>query len=111
MSEVKSMRQTGAALMLGTLLLAGCSSSPAPDIAPPPPDFPPAPADTCGAQAVESLTGETLDDETRIWLEDRSGASTIRIVEPGQNYTTDYRAERLRVVVDEDDIITSIRCG
>ncbi|WP_162617994.1 I78 family peptidase inhibitor [Salinicola halophilus] len=112
MSEGKNVLKAGAAMALSALLLAGCHAAPAPDDAPPPPpDFAPAPPDPCGARAVGSLTGQSLDDDTRTWLEDRSRASTIRIVEPGHSYTTDHLPERLQVVVDEDETITSISCG
>lgn len=106
------MKIPGAALMLSGLLLAGCSTAPAPDEAPPPPtDVKPVPEDTCGAQAVGSMTGQKLDDETYQWIEDRARADDIRVLEPGKGYTMDYRATRLDIKVDEQRKITELSCG
>lgn len=106
------MKMSGPVLALSAALLAGCSTAPAPDRAPPPPpNVDPAPADPCGAQAVESLTGQILDDETRIWLDDRSRASSVRVIEPGSAYTMDHRPDRLNVKVDDQRRVTEIACG
>lgn len=106
------MKGTGAAWIVSGLLLAGCSTAPAPDEAPPPPpSIKNAPEDSCGAQAVGSITGQILDDETRTWIEDRSRAGSIRVMEPGKGYTMDYRADRLDIKVDDQNRIIDITCG
>lgn len=105
------MKISGAALIVSGLLLAGCSTAPKPDDAPRPPDVKPVPEDACGAQAVGSLVGETLTDDLRAHIADRSRAADIRLVEPGQAYTMDYRSERLNIKVDDQRKITELACG
>ncbi|OLO05164.1 MULTISPECIES: I78 family peptidase inhibitor [Salinicola] len=105
------MKITGAALIVSGFLLAGCSTAPKPDEAPRPPDVKPVPADACGAQTVGSLVGTMLDDDVRARIADRSRAADIRVIEPGQAYTMDYRSERLNIKVDDQRKITDISCG
>jgi hypothetical protein len=52
-----------------------------------------------------------LTDELQQRISDRSRADDIRVVEPGKNYTMDYRSERLNIKVDQQRKITDIACG
>ncbi|MGM8851422.1 hypothetical protein BTW08_09160 [Salinicola sp. MH3R3-1] len=105
------MKIPGAAMIISGMLLAGCSTAPEPDQAPPPPDVKSVPEDACGAQKVGSLVGEILTDELQARIGERSRAENIRVVEPGKNYTMDYRSERLNIKVDQQRKITDIACG
>ncbi|WP_162619591.1 I78 family peptidase inhibitor [Salinicola peritrichatus] len=105
------MKIPGATLILSGLLLAGCSTAPAPDEAPPPPDVKSVPEDACGAQTVGSLVGETLTDARYQEIADRSRAETLRVLEPGKGYTMDYRSTRLNIKVDKQRKITDLACG
>ena len=41
----------------------------------------------------------------------RSGAQSIRWIEPGMAVTMDYRGDRLNAELDQDGVITAMRCG
>jgi len=105
------MKIFGAAWILSGVLLAGCSTAPKPDEAPPPPDVKSVPTDACGAQAVGSLIGTILTDDVRAQIGDRSRAADIRVIEPDKSYTMDRRSERLNIKLDQQRKITDIACG
>ncbi|WIX33393.1 I78 family peptidase inhibitor [Salinicola sp. JS01] len=106
------MKIPATTLLLGSLLLGGCSTAPAPDEAPPPPPMmEPLPADSCGAQAVGSMNGQILDETTRRWIEDRSRADEIRVIQPDEQVTMDHRPGRLDIRVDDKRRILSLACG
>ncbi|WP_106420545.1 I78 family peptidase inhibitor [Salinicola tamaricis] len=78
---------------------------------PPPPMMEPLPADSCGAQAVGSMNGQILDETTRRWIEDRSRADEIRVIQPDEQVTMDHRPGRLDIRVDDQRRILSLACG
>jgi len=41
----------------------------------------------------------------------RSGAAVARVERPGEAYTKEYNADRLRVIVNENNIIQNYLCG
>lgn len=41
----------------------------------------------------------------------RSGSAEVRLEQPGKGYTKEYREDRLRVLVDENNIMRSYMCG
>ena len=44
-------------------------------------------------------------------LRRESGATEIRVEVPGKGYTREYNADRLRVMVDENNLMQSYMCG
>ncbi len=40
-----------------------------------------------------------------------SGARSVRVLRPGEAMTTDFRADRLTIVVDEHRLISQASCG
>lgn len=94
------------------LLLAGCAgmSSPPPrEPAPPPPRVETSAA--CGAERVQDRVGRHFGAALGEAIRAESGAAAMRVIRPGEAVTLDYRADRLNVRLDEDDVITVIGCG
>lgn len=63
---------------------------------------------------VELLQSQIGQKATQSVLEDlrtRSGATTARILRPGQLVTMEYNDTRLNLIVDDKDVMTAIRCG
>ncbi len=83
-----------AAMALAPLLLA-CG-----------PDEAKKPADSCGADALQSLIGQP-----KARLETMRFAQPIRIIGPGQPITKDYRLERLNIDYNEKGAISRLWCG
>ena len=44
-------------------------------------------------------------------IRQRSGATVVRVERPGQVYTMEYNADRLRVIVNKNNIIQGYMCG
>ena len=102
----------GAAVVAATLVLAAC--------APPPEDGSAAPAPPpvsgsisagatglrCDAPALQGLVGQHRD----VLATMRFGTE-VRIEEPGMAYTTDYRENRLRIILDNQGTIVRVLCG
>jgi uncharacterized protein YraI len=42
---------------------------------------------------------------------DDANARVVRVVEPGEFYTQEYRGDRLTIEVDERNIVVDVRCG
>ena len=94
------------------LLLAGCagvSSPPAHESAPPPPRVE-TQAD-CGAERVQDRVGREYSEALEASIRQQSGAASLRVIRPGEAVTLDYRADRLNVRLDDDDVISEIGCG
>lgn len=110
-----------ASLLAGTMLMA-CSpaSEPAPEIPAPdatasapetpepqPPVDPAAPgADACGAAQYAALVGKPIS-EPGVPPE----GPGVRYIRPDTRVTMDFRADRLNVHMDANDIITEFRCS
>ncbi|MEE4209494.1 MAG: I78 family peptidase inhibitor [Parvularcula sp.] len=62
-------------------------------------------------------TGECPADEYQGFVGAQLAAVTyprdlnVRIIEPGQMYTQEYRADRMNFHLDEDGVITKVICG
>lgn len=104
--------------LVASLLLSACTMSDTPpshEPAPLPPQIEPErgePADdTCGAERVEGRLGQTYREALGEILRRESGAGALRVMRPGHAYTLEYRADRLSVRLDEEGVITAIRCG
>ena len=67
--------------------------------------------DLCGASRVQSYVGLRANATLREQIAERSGAASIRWIEPGMAVTMDFRADRLNAELDEDGVIRTLRCG
>lgn len=93
-------------------LLAGCASGPAPEDAPRPPGMSePGGREQCDTSAVQDYIGQNYSDALRQMITSQSDADSVRVLEPGQPFTLDYRQERLNIYLDEDGRISDLRCG
>lgn len=55
---------------------------------------------------MHPATPEFLED-----IRNRSGSATVRVEKPGENYTQEFRDDRLRVIVDKHNIMQRYLCG
>lgn len=101
-----------------TVVLSGCSTSAtAPSdrqsggATPAPAPTPAAGNGQCDASAVQSVVGERFSDRAAQSAQSRAGASTLRVLQPGQVMTMEYNPQRLTIVVDESGAVASARCG
>ncbi|WP_066479856.1 MULTISPECIES: I78 family peptidase inhibitor [unclassified Sphingomonas] len=92
--------------LLLALMMAGCA---APGGTAPPP--PVADAGECDAAPVQDLIGRPATAALGLDARDRSGARTLRWIQPGMAVTMDYRQDRLNIDVDEKNVVTRLACG
>ncbi|QJQ32676.1 hypothetical protein GV829_09640 [Sphingomonas lacunae] len=67
--------------------------------------------DMCGQSLVQNYVGLRANDTVREEVTRRSGAASVRWVEPGMAVTMDFRADRMTADLDEDGVVVSLRCG
>ncbi|MEI2418505.1 I78 family peptidase inhibitor [Orrella sp. JC864] len=105
------------ALVLG---LAGCAGSSGPQSsetaggaagASASPSWGQAPGGECNADNLQGSLGQPLSDSLAAQLLQQSGSATARTLRPGQVVTMEYNPQRLNVLVDDNNVITAIRCG
>lgn len=97
-------RQTLAGV--AALSLAACT--PAPDAGSTPP--PPATEPGCGADQLGGYVGRKATPEVIAALRAWRGDHPIRVLRPGDVVTMDYRADRLNLQLDANDVIVAVRC-
>jgi hypothetical protein len=66
---------------------------------------------TCDAKAAQSLVGKVATPDVAEQARTAAGAKGVRVLKPGQMVTMEYRAGRLNLDVDGDNVITAVRCG
>ncbi|MCL1634524.1 I78 family peptidase inhibitor [Luteimonas sp. SX5] len=66
---------------------------------------------SCHADRVAWAVGKPGDEDTikRVWKE--SGAGLLRPIGPGEAVTRDFRADRINVYLDANNIVTQLNCG
>ncbi len=62
--------------------------------------------DACGASGFEALVGQSQDVFAAMTFPE-----TTRFIYPDTLVTMDFNAERLNFNIDENGIITGVRCG
>jgi hypothetical protein len=89
--------------------LAACAqTSPPADT----PETPPARlAGQCDAAAVQDLVGKPASSELGADALTRSHAAVMRWLRPGQIVTMEYRADRLNLNLDAQNVVARIGCG
>lgn len=100
------------------LLNAGCAPGSAPrDEASEPAlllPFPQASAsdeDPCGATQLGALLQRRDSPALRAAVARFAGPAPVRWIAPGTAVTSDYIAERLNLILDEDGRVATLRCG
>ena len=91
-------------LTILALSIAACSTVP-------PPGAVEQVTGTCNAEAARWAIGRAATPDV---VEDARLASQshdVRVIEPGQAVTMDYRHDRLNIDVNERGAITGVRCG
>ena len=67
---------------------------------------------SCGAPDLASFIGKADSPAVRGQIETAAKApGGIRFVPPGSANTTDYRADRLNVMIDVTGVLRDLRCG
>lgn len=65
----------------------------------------------CDAKAAQAYVGQTASADVAAQAKTAAGANTVRMLKPGQMVTMEFRAGRLNLDVDANNVITSARCG
>jgi len=65
----------------------------------------------CNADAVASMTGQTVTPEILEQAREQSGAITARVLRPDDIVTLEYNSQRLNIYTDKDMTIERIGCG
>jgi len=94
------MRAIG--MIATALLVAGCMHDGRPTPMPGP--------RLCNANAVQRFMGAPMSAGLQSRLRARSGASSVRVVRPGEAMTMDFRRDRLTVELNERGRIGGLRC-
>lgn len=96
------------AMLLGTLLLAACSSADKPA------ESPAAAAPEtgrCNAGAVQSLVGKPLSQALVERARRDAGAQNARVLHPHDAVTLEYNSQRLNINVDDSEVVRGLNCG
>ncbi len=80
------------------------AAAPAPDAATPP-------AGSCDASQVQGLVGQPYSDAVGEQARQDAGAEKVRTLKPNQPITMEYLGERLNIEVDENNLVSGVRCG
>jgi len=94
------MRAIG--MIATALLVAGCMDDGRPTPMPGP--------RMCNANAVQRFIGAPMSPRLQSRLQARSGASSVRVVRPGEAMTMDFRRDRLTVDLNQRGQISGLRC-
>ena len=99
-----------------TSLLAGCSTTSAPESASEAPKAAEAPArpsgdGRCDASGAQSAVGKQATLELLNQVRSQSGAMDARILGPNDMVTLEYRSERVNVNTDASGKVIRVNCG
>jgi hypothetical protein len=68
-------------------------------------------AAACDPQAAQFAVGYTYTEALAAEARNRSGASVVRVLRPGQATTMEYSEDRINLEVDAGNRVTRVRCG
>ena len=94
-------------IIIAGLLLGGCTA-PEADVNE---NVPVHGAGQCDASAAQDLVGRMARGDLGAEALARTGARTIRWIQPNSAVTMDYRMDRLNIELDGNNRVTAIRCG
>lgn len=101
-----AVRTATLACALG-LSLGACATAPAPDG-----DAAATPSTaSCNADAAGSALGQQATSEVLEKARTDAGAQAVRTLKPNQVVTMEYLEGRLNVMVDDNNVVTGVRCG
>ncbi|MCH8686561.1 I78 family peptidase inhibitor [Pedomonas mirosovicensis] len=104
-----------APMLLGAVLLSACAAQTADTsgagAAAPEATTAPALSSSCDAEKVQDIVGQAYSDALAENARKASGATTLRIIRPGQAVTMDFRQDRLNLELDAEEKIVRARCG
>ena len=92
-----------------SISLAACAATPATDD-----DAASLPSGStvgCNADAAQSAVGKQATAEVVEQARKDAGAQVARTLKPGQVVTMEFREGRLNLQVDDNNIMTEVRCG
>ena len=96
------MRKIATAALLMT---AACAAAPAPE---------PVPVHgsgrTCNDRGLQDMVGRPANSQLAAEAQRRSGAGTVRWLQPGQMVTMEFREDRLNISVENGRAVR-LRCG
>ena len=69
------------------------------------------PSGPCDASRAQSLIGRTGTGQIAADALSRTGAKSLRWIQPGQAVTMDFRPDRLNIELDAGNRILRITCG
>lgn len=87
------------------LLLGACAASPAP------PTVVGGSGHLCKTEGLDDLIGQPGTSDLAAMALKRSGAATLRWIQPGMMVTMDFRQDRLDIHLDAANKVTKITCG
>ena len=91
-----------------SLSLAACAATPNDDDAS---SLPPGSTDGFNADAAQSAVGKQATAEVVEQARKDAGAQVARTLKPGQMVTMEFREGRLNLQVDDNNVVTEVRCG
>lgn len=101
-----TLRVSLSVIALSTIL-AACTTTAGPPMSDP---TPPSQA-SCNHDAAQSQVGQVASAANVERARQLAGARTARVLKPGQMVTMEFIEGRLNIYVDEQNVITRIRCG
>jgi hypothetical protein len=90
--------------LLPFLVLGACASARQPPVSQ-------AGSGVCSAEGLANLVGQPATSDLAADALDRSGARSLRWLQPGMAVTMDYRRDRLDIHLDASNRVTRITCG
>lgn len=102
-----NLRVLLSAIAVPTILAACTTTTAAPPMSDP---QPPAQAQ-CRQDAAQSLVGQPATPANVDRARQLAGATTARVLKPGQMVTMEFIEGRLNIDVDEKNVILRLRCG
>lgn len=77
----------------------------------PPPGAAPVPGAMCSAATVSWAIGRAPSAEVVERARIESGSADVRVINPGDVVTADFRGDRLNITLNERGAITGLACG
>lgn len=65
----------------------------------------------CNADAIHAFVGQVATPDVVEAARKAAGAELVRALKPNQPATMDYRAERINILLDDDNTIVRATCG
>ena len=101
-SPFDKLRANG--ILAAALFLAACAAAPQLPLAH-------GSGAVCKADGLTDLVGQPATADLGAEALKRSGARTLRWIQPGMAVTMDYRQDRLDIHLDARNVVTKLSCG